>query len=222
MVEDEGLEDEVKQLKNMPLHLGAFVLSISKKIMNNFIHTNNGFYTKEFYYGDTDSLYVENKHWDYTDKAGLSRKGLIQGKDDYEDCGIFYGLFLAPKVKYCLTICSYGNIEEYKTFKSFENVSHNLGGKESFKKLNGTKMIAKVPLSWKKGFDCGFINLHKLRCCNKTTNKTLCDKCDKLVNQTKEFSANLNELKRQPANSFGHMLPWYVGDLEGYLRRFSN
>ena len=51
--------------------------------------------------------------------------------------------------------------------------------------------------------------------------KRLCDKSYQLVNQTKEFSPNLSELKRQPPNSIGHMLPWYVGDLEEYLRRFS-
>ena len=33
------------------------------------------------------------------------------------------------------------------------------------------------------------------------------DKCNVLVNQTKEFSANLNEIKRQPAIKFGLMLP---------------
>ena len=30
MVDDAGLEDEVKKLNTMPLHLGAFVLSNSK------------------------------------------------------------------------------------------------------------------------------------------------------------------------------------------------
>ena len=53
---------------------------------------------------DTDSLYIENKHWDKLEKAGLVGKGLLQGKIDYKDGGIFYGLFLAPKTKYCLTI----------------------------------------------------------------------------------------------------------------------
>ena len=33
--------------------------------------------------------------------------------------GIFYGLFLAPKIKYCLTIDEYGIISEHKTFKGF-------------------------------------------------------------------------------------------------------
>ena len=35
----------------------------------------------------------------------------------------------------------------------------------------------------------------------------LCESCDKLVNQRKEFSANLNELKRESPNEFGDMLP---------------
>ena len=71
MIDDKGLEDEVKKLNTMPLHLGAFVLSNSKRIMNNFIHAINGFYTNDVYYADTDSLHIEKKHWDKLDKAGL-------------------------------------------------------------------------------------------------------------------------------------------------------
>ena len=64
MIDDAGLEDEVKKLNTMPLHLGAFVLLNSRRIMNNFIHAINGFYTNDLYYEDTDSMYIENKHWD--------------------------------------------------------------------------------------------------------------------------------------------------------------
>ena len=39
--------------------------------MNNFIHAINGFYAHDVCYTDTDSLYIENKHWDKLDKAGL-------------------------------------------------------------------------------------------------------------------------------------------------------
>ena len=88
----------------MPLHLGAFALSNSKRIMNNFIHAINGFYTNDVYYTDSYSLYIENKHWDNLDKAGLVGKNRLQGKNDYKDGGFWYGLFLAPKMKYCLTI----------------------------------------------------------------------------------------------------------------------
>ena len=41
--DDDGLDDEVKKLNTMPLHLGAFVLSHSRKIMSNFIQAINGF-----------------------------------------------------------------------------------------------------------------------------------------------------------------------------------
>ena len=46
MIDDGGLEDEVKKLNTMPLHLEAFVLSNSKRYMNNFIHAINGFFYK--------------------------------------------------------------------------------------------------------------------------------------------------------------------------------
>ena len=38
------------------------------------------------------------------DKAKLESKILCHGKNDNETGGIFYGLFLAAKTKYCLTI----------------------------------------------------------------------------------------------------------------------
>ena len=92
----------------------------------------NGFYTNDVYFTDTDSLYIENKHWDKLDKAGLVGKKLLQGKNDYKDGGIFYGMFLAPKIKNCSTIIKYGVIDESKTFKGFTNVSDNLDRKKTF------------------------------------------------------------------------------------------
>ena len=210
MIDDAGLEDEVKKLNTMPLHLGAFVLSNSKRIMNNFIHAINGFYTNDVYYTDTDSLYIENKHWDKLEKAGLVGKNLLQGKNDYKDGGNFYALFLAPKIKYCLTINKYGVIDEHKTFKGFKDVKDILDRKEFFKMADGDKLVAKIPLSWKKSFSQGVVIPHKMRNCSNCTKDILCDDCDKLVNQNKDFSANLNELKREKPNDLGHMLPKYI------------
>ena len=82
MIDDAGLEEEVKKLNTMPLHLGAFVLSNSKRIMNDFIHVINGFLTNDVYYTDIDSLFIENKHWDKIDQAGLFGKKLLQIKMD--------------------------------------------------------------------------------------------------------------------------------------------
>ena len=56
--------------------------------MNNFIHANRGFYSNDVYYSDCDSLYIENKHWEKLDKAGLVGRNLLQGKNDYKDGGI--------------------------------------------------------------------------------------------------------------------------------------
>ena len=125
MIDDAGLEDEVKKINTMPLETGDFVLSNSRRIMNLILHAINGFYTKDFYYTDTDILYIENKHCDKLDNAGLVGKILLQGKNDYKDGGIWLGFFLVAKIKYCLTKNEYGIIDEHKTFKGFTNVSNN-------------------------------------------------------------------------------------------------
>ena len=80
--DDDGFEDEVKKVNTLPLQLAVFILSNSKRILNNFIHAIDGFYTNDVYYTDTDSLYIESKHWDKLDKAGLVGKNLLQGKND--------------------------------------------------------------------------------------------------------------------------------------------
>ena len=49
MIDDAGLEDEVKNLNIVPLHLGPFALSNSKSFMDNFIHAINGFYTNDVF-----------------------------------------------------------------------------------------------------------------------------------------------------------------------------
>ena len=178
--------------------------------MNNFIQAIDGFYTNNVYYTDTDSLYIENKQWDKLNKAWLVVKNLLQGKNDYKGGGIFYGLFLAPKIKNCLTVNKYGVIDEQKTFKGFSNVSDKLDRKKYFKMADGDNLITKVPLSWKKSFSQGVIIPHKMRNCTDCKKDNLCEICDKLVNQKKELSANLNELKREAPNDFGHMLPKYI------------
>ena len=120
-------------------------------------------------------------------------------------------MFVAPKTKKnCLTINKYGVIDEYKTFKGFTNVSDNLDRKEYFNMAGGGNLIAIITLSWKKSFSQGVVIPHKMRNCNNCTKDLLCDDCDKLVNQNKEVSANLNELKREKPNDFVYMLPKYI------------
>ena len=123
----------------MPLHLGAFVLSNSQRFLINFLHANDEFYTNDVYYTDTDSFYIENKHWNKLDKARLVGENRLQGKNVYEEGGIWYGLFLAPKIKLCLTINKYGVIDEHKSFKGF-TASEKFDSKEYFKMAAGDKL----------------------------------------------------------------------------------
>ena len=137
-------------------------------------------------------------------------KNLFQGENDYKDGGIFYALFLAPKIKYCLILYKYGDIDEQKTFEGFSNVSDSLDRQEYFKMADGDNLIAKVPLSWKKSFGQGVIIPHKIKNCSECKQDMLCESCDILVNQKKEFSAILNETKRERPTDFGQMLPKYI------------
>ena len=136
---NDGLEGDNDVKKTLPSHLGAFILSNSKRIMNNFIREINGFYNNSIYYGDTDSLYIEKKYWNVLDKANLVGKNLCQGKNDYKTGGIFYGLFLAPKIKYCLTINELRIIEQHMTFKGFNDSKRLLDRSQSFDMLDGKK-----------------------------------------------------------------------------------
>ena len=135
---------------------------------------------------------------------------LEQGKNDHEDGGIFHGLFVAPKIKFCLTINKFGIIDEHKKFKGFTNVSDNSDRKEYFNKADGGKLIAKVPLRWKKLFSMGVVIPHKMKKCTECKKDILCDRCDEIVNQRKGFAAKLYELKRETPNEFGHILPKYI------------
>ncbi|ESO81917.1 hypothetical protein LOTGIDRAFT_170461 [Lottia gigantea] len=105
-----------------PAHSGAFILSHSKKIMNNFIHVIDGFYKPEIYYTDTDSLYISSSNWDKLNEAGLvSENEYSKGKKDYGDGGIIFGLYLAPKVKYNIILTSDGILKEKKTLFLMKN-----------------------------------------------------------------------------------------------------
>ena len=124
--EPDGLDGDNDVRNALPSHLGAFNLTNSQRIMNNFIRERIGFCNDSIYYGDTDSLYRGNKYWEVSDKANLVGEHLCQAKNDYESGGILYGLFLALKIKYCLTNNDFGSIQQHMTFKGFNDNKHLL------------------------------------------------------------------------------------------------
>ena len=175
---DDGLESDNDVKNTLPSHLGAFILSNRERIMNNFIREINGFYNTTIYYTDTDSLYIEKNIWGVLDKANLVGKNLCQGKNDYETGGIFLGLFLAPKIKYVLTIDHYGIIQQHMTFKGFNDSKRLLDRSHYFDMLDGKKITAMLPRSWKKSFNNGVIIPPKMRQCNACKDEILCVTCN--------------------------------------------
>ena len=173
---DDGLDDDCDIKNTLPAVLGAFISGNSRN-MNKFIRKKNGFYNSSIYYGDTDSLYIEKKYWDVLDKANLVGKDLCQGKNDYETVAVFYGLFLAPKLKYCLTIDDYGIIQEYKAFKGFNDSKRLLDRSQYFQMIEAKQISAMLPRSWKKSFDSGIIVPAKMRFCNECNDKKVCNEC---------------------------------------------
>ena len=89
-------------------------------------------------------------------------------------------------------------------------MSDNPDRKEHFNMADGDKLVAKVPLKWKKSFSQGVVIPHEMKNCSDCIKDILGDNCDKLTNQNKNFSANLTELKRESPNEFGHMILTYI------------
>ena len=75
--------------------------------------------------------------------------------------------------------------------------------------IEGNKVTALLPKSWKKSFDSGVIIPEKMRFGNECNDKKVCNKCNYQINQNKEFETNSNELERNPPSEFGYMLPDY-------------
>ena len=80
-------------------------------------------------------MYVEKKYWDVLDNANLFAKILCQGKIDYETGGVFYGLFLAPKLKHVLTIDEFVIFQQHMTFKGFNDSKRILDRSQYFNML---------------------------------------------------------------------------------------
>ena len=116
-------------------------------------------------------------------------------KNDYKKSGVFYSLFLAPKIKCYLTIDKFGIVQDYKTFKGFNDTKRLLDRSQYFEMIESKTISALLPNSWKKTFDSGIFISTKMRFYIECHDKRLCIKCNIQVNENKEFRANLNLIK---------------------------
>ena len=95
------------------------------------------------------------------------------------------------------------------TFEGFNDSKRLLDRSQYFNMLEGKKVTAMLPRSWKKSFNNGFIISTKMRRCDICNDKLICEDCNNQDNENKEFEANLNLLKRNAPNEFGDILPFY-------------
>lgn len=101
----------------IPKYLGSFILSYSKKHMNNYISAVDGFFNPVVKYMDTDSLYFDVKYFDMLKEKGLIGDELGQATPDY-DKDIEEYASLGKKIKFCKLT----NGELKTTFKGFSGL----------------------------------------------------------------------------------------------------
>ena len=219
--EDEGVDDynKAKSINTMPSHFGSYILSHSKRLLNDVFHEIDAFYNNVIYYTDTDSGYIHKKYWNKLDEKGYVGKKLGQGKNDYGDSSIFYGWFLAPKIKFCLVIDDFGIISVKRTFKGYSE-EHRLKKLDEHISLSEGKTVSgRFSIDWTKTFE-GIKTPHRKQNCSDCDNRKICSDCvikpkmncfncemEKsckscldLNSQKKTYSTDINILKRKPPN----------------------
>ena len=225
--DDFGLANKIN---TMPCHMGSYILSHSKRLMNEVIEHIGGFYKNNIYYTDTDSIYIHKNDFNILKKDGFIEDTLGKSKNDYgENGGILKALFIGPKMKYCLVIDDGGYLCEKITFKGLEKGSSNIKYTD-FVNLARGRTITNVSMKkWEKKLD-GIKIPHRRHGCNKCDDSLFCDRCQDdvlncheceklrackecydMITVTKKYTSNINECKRLPENNDGDMLAIYVG-----------
>ena len=233
--DDEGVDDydKSKSINTMPSHFGSYILSHSKRLMNDVFREIDGFYSNIIYYTDTESGDIHKKHWSTLVEKGYVGKSLGQGKNDYGDSGIFYAWFLAPKIKYCLVIDDFGSISAKRTFKGYSEEHRMIKLNEYISLSEGKTVSGRFSIDWTKTFE-GIKIPHRKQDCSECDNRKICSDCvikpkmncfncemEKsckscldLISQKKSYSTDINMLKRKPPNQYHQMIPHYVGKNE--------
>ena len=84
------------------------------------------------------------------------------------------------------------------TFEGFSDSKRLLERSQNFNMLDGKKISALLPNSWKKPFNNGIVIPTKMRRCNECKDGILCTTCNNQINEDKKIEANLNLKKKTP------------------------
>ena len=233
--DDESVDnyDKAKSINTMLSHFGSYILSHSKRIMNEVIKEIVGFQHNSIYYGDTDSMYIHRKSWSDLVNNGFVGKTLGLGINECGNSGIFYSWFLAPKIKYSLVIDDIGVISAKRTFKGYGEELRMINLDEHISLSEGKTVSCRFSIDWTKTFDRIKIPHRKQDCldggngkicsdcvmkpktnCFNCEMEKACKTCLDLGSQKKAYSTDINMLKRKPSNENYQMLPFYGGEFK--------
>ena len=137
-------------------------------------------------------------------------------------------MFLAPKVKYCIVIDENGILSQKVTFKGLNQDIRNITFRGFLNLEQGKTLKSISKLKWKRELAGIKIPHRKVGCENCDASKKCvgceikpemncfiseisksCQDCSSKITRLEEYSVEINKLKRQPENEFGHMLPYY-------------
>ena len=135
-------------------------------------------------------------------------------------------MFLAPKIKYCIVIDENGKLSQKTTFKGYDQKMVGLNFKVFLDLEKSDTILGISKLNWKRYlhgvriphrlFQCPQCDKDKIckQCeispemiCFECENVKACRSCLKRITQIKNYSTEINKLKRLPENEFGYMLP---------------
>lgn len=122
-----------------PTIYGIYILSQSKKLMNDMVIELGGDKENIIQYMDTDSLYIQKKYLDRVkDKFNCFGNSYLDGsllgsfKNDYgENKTIVSAMYLGPKVKYMMLEVQYSAQDFKKEFEEFNKKYYYKHGKEA-------------------------------------------------------------------------------------------
>ena len=110
----------IKKTNSQPSLPGSFILSHSKRLMNDVVISLDGFKNIKVYYTDTDSIDTHNDDYELLKSKNLIGKDLHQCKNDYGKSDFLCGLILAPKLNYCTLIEEKVILSQRTTFKGYD------------------------------------------------------------------------------------------------------
>ena len=138
-----------KKFISQPCCLGAFIISHSKRLMNDVVIALDGYKNYNKNYSDTDSKYIHKNHYDIVKGQRLLGKDILQSKNNYWNAGILDGLFLAPKIKYCIVINDNGLLQQKISFTGCDREISQVGFKDFLNMGKGLIVRNISKLNWK-------------------------------------------------------------------------